>query len=62
MIELGSRVRDKITDFVGLAVARIEYLNGSVSVGVQRRELHDGKPVDVIWIDEKQLELGPGEV
>ena len=28
MIELGQKVKDKVTGFNGIAVARIEYLNG----------------------------------
>lgn len=69
MIKLGTRVRDSITGFSGVAMARTEYLNGCARVGVQAAQLHDGKPVDPQWFDEQQLTEdspatagGPGSV
>ena len=32
MIELGQKVKDKVTGFTGIATARIEYLNGCVQI------------------------------
>jgi len=54
-VKLGTIVTDRITGLTGMAVARIEYLNGCISVCVQPKELKDGKPVRTSWIDEQQL-------
>lgn len=73
MVTLGKEVKDKVTGFKGIAVARCEYLNGCVRIEVQPLELKDGIPQECIWIDETQLESkekeskdkdsgGPGDV
>ncbi len=56
MIKLGDKVKDTITDFGGIAVARCVYLNGCIRIEVQPKELKDGKIVEAVWIDESQLE------
>ena len=53
--ELGSEVKDKITGFVGIVVARTAWINGCTRYGVQSRELKDGKPIDAEWFDEQSL-------
>mgnify|MGYP001122715477 CR=1 FL=1 len=55
MINLGGRVKDKITGFEGIAIAKIIYLNGCISYEVRAQELKDGKMLDTVWIDEQQL-------
>ena len=35
MITLGNKVRDKVTGMEGIAVSRVEYLNGCVQYAVQ---------------------------
>lgn len=57
MIKLGSKVRDTITGLTGIAVVRSEWLWGCVRIGVQARELKDGKPVEETWFDENRLEV-----
>ena len=57
MIKLGNKAKDKITGFVGIAVARTEYLTGCTRISLQSPELHDGKPQDWVGFDEDQLEL-----
>ena len=37
MIQLGQKVKDKITGFTGIAVARVEYLNGCVQLLVRAK-------------------------
>lgn len=54
-IKLGTVVTDSITGFTGVATSRTEYLNGCAKVGVQHKELHEGKPVDTQYFDELQL-------
>lgn len=56
-IKLGSKVRDSITGFTGIATSRTEYLHGCVHVGVTPTELKDGKPIDPQWFDEQRVEL-----
>jgi len=57
MIKLGDKVKDTITDFGGMAVARCVYLNGCVRIEMRPKGLDkDGNIVEAIWIDESQLE------
>jgi hypothetical protein len=55
MIELGSKVKDSITGFSGIATGRAEYLHGCARVLVEPQELKDGKPVESQWLDEPRL-------
>lgn len=57
MIELGSKVKDKITGFQGVAIARYEWITGCVRYEVQPQKLKDGKPLDSSSFDEKRLEV-----
>lgn len=57
MIGLGARVKDRISGLTGIAVSRTEFLYGCVRVGVQPEALHDGKPIDQVFVDEPQLEV-----
>jgi len=56
-IKLGSKVRDSLTGFEGIATARHEYLYGCIRITVTPQELKDGKPVEESWFDEQRLEL-----
>jgi len=53
--KLGTILKDKITDFEGTAIAKVEYLNGCVRYEIQPRKLKDGNKIESIWIDESQL-------
>ncbi len=56
MIKLGSRVRDTITKFEGVVIARTDWLNGCRRFGVQSEKLDkEGIPTDAQWFDEPQL-------
>jgi len=56
MIKLGDKVKDSITGFSGIVIARCAYLNGCISIQVQPQKLGgDGKPIEPEWIDEQQL-------
>lgn len=57
MIELGSKVRDEVSGFEGIAFGRSEFLNGCVRIGVQPRIGADGKLPESAWFDEPQLEV-----
>lgn len=58
-ITLGTKVKDVITGFQGIAISRTEFLHGCTRITVQPQELHEGKPVEAQWFDEPQVqELG----
>lgn len=55
-INLGDRVKDKITGFYGIVVAITHWLNGCVRVSIQPEKLEkDGKIPDSQAFDEAQL-------
>lgn len=57
-IELGSKVRCKITGFTGIVGGRYEYLWGCVQYGVRSQKLDkDGQPGQLQQFDEDQLEV-----
>jgi hypothetical protein len=58
-VKLGTQVTDKISGFTGVAIARTEFLNGCVRVGVQARVDKDGKVPEAEWFDEVQLGATP---
>ncbi len=56
MIKLGNRVKDTITGFAGIAVARTEWDYGCVRISVQPEKLDkDGKVRDTETFDEQRL-------
>ena len=58
-VELGASVRDCVTGFNGIAIARIERLFGSGEIQVQPSRLDDaGKPIEPLWFDESRIECG----
>ena len=61
-IELGAKVKDKISGLEGIATARIEYLNGCIQYAISPPVDKDGNIRKDWWIDEQQLEeLEPKE-
>lgn len=56
-IGLGDKVRDSISGFEGVVVAKHEYLNGCVRVSIQPQALHEGKPVEDFAFDVEQIEV-----
>lgn len=57
MIVLGSKVRDKVTGYTGIAVARTEWLNGCVRISVQGKAAKGKLPDDTHWVDIEQVEV-----
>ncbi len=58
MIKLGSKVKDKVTGYEGIAVARTTYLTGCDRYSVQSEKLDkDKKPNEWQLFDEHQLEV-----
>ena len=56
-IKLGSKCRCKVTGFTGIAIGRLEYLNGCVQYGLKPGLDKDGKIQDAAYIDSQQLEV-----
>ena len=56
-IVLGDKVEDRVTGLQGIAVARVEYLNGCVQFCVQPRTAKDAMVIDSLYIDEGQLKV-----
>lgn len=64
MLEMGSRVKDKITGFVGVITARTEYLHGCDILFVEPRcsgftGHEDSKSIKGQWFDTPRLETHP---
>ena len=56
-INLGDKVKCKITGLVGIAIGRTTYLHGCDHIAIKPAEIKDGKPVDAVWLDEPQVEV-----
>lgn len=55
-VRLGDKVRDQITGYEGIAVARTDWLHGCARITVQPDALDDtGKIRDAVTFDELQL-------
>jgi hypothetical protein len=55
-IRLGDRVQDRVTSFTGIAVSRLEYLDGGVEIGI--RALGTDKDLampKIEYVSESQL-------
>ena len=58
MINLGDKVKDSVTGFTGIAVARTEWLHGCMRILVQPDTLQkDGAVQEAVNFDEPQLLL-----
>ena len=56
-IELGMRVKDEVTGFIGITVSKCIYLNGCVQFAVKPPIDEKGEIKEDVWIDEAQLEI-----
>lgn len=58
-ITLGQKLRDKVTGFEGIAISRVEYLNGCVQFCLKPKinKKSPEKIEDGIYVDEGQLEV-----
>jgi hypothetical protein len=69
-IDLGDKVKDRITGCIGIVIARTEYLAGNVQCNVQPIMAKDDVPQSDFWVGEYRLEVieskailgGPKEV
>ena len=56
-ITLGNTVRDIVTNFEGIATARIKYINGCIQYCVKPQMTESGKMPEGEYIDIDQLEV-----
>lgn len=56
-IELGSKVKDTVTGFTGIAVGRYTYLSGCDHICVQPQSKKPGELIDAKTFDEPMLEV-----
>lgn len=54
-VQLGDRVRDKLSGFQGIVIGITYWLHNCIRIGVSPEEMKDGKPVESQWFDEPQL-------
>jgi len=55
----GEYLRDRVTQFCGVVVARSDYLTSCNAYLLQPALDKDGKPRDGVWFDEPRLEIDP---
>lgn len=55
--ELGDRVKDRVSGFVGIVTTRTEHLNGCRQYGINPPIGKDGKMLEGYNIDGEQLDL-----
>jgi hypothetical protein len=56
-IELGDKVKDRVSGFQGVVVSKTNYLNGCCRVGVKPQALEKGSTIDEEWFDIGQIDL-----
>jgi len=57
-VPLGTLMRDKVTGWTGIAIAKVTFLNGCVQYSLKPQNLDkDGKLIDSSTIDCQQLEV-----
>jgi hypothetical protein len=54
---LGKKVREVVTGLEGIAVAKIDYMNGCRQYSIQPQVCKDGVPAEAKWWDAEQVEL-----
>jgi hypothetical protein len=55
MIQLGDRVKDKITGLGGIVIGVTDWLYGCRRITVQPEKAKHGKPAETFCVDEPQL-------
>lgn len=57
-INLGDKVRDRISGYEGVMMARCEYLTGCAQIGIKPQGVKaDGGTFDTLYFDEPFVEL-----
>ena len=56
-VQLGDRVKDKISGLKGIVIGVTEWLYGCRRITVQPEEAKDGKPADAFTVDDPQCDV-----
>lgn len=54
-IQLGENLKDRVTDFVGIAISKTEYLNGCIQYQLVSKKTKEKEATELI-VDIEQLE------
>ncbi len=57
MLDLGDKVKDRITGFTGIAVGKTDWIYGCTRIGVQPEMDKEGKLQEVQWFDILSLDV-----
>jgi hypothetical protein len=57
MIQLGDKVRDRVSGVTGIAVCKSEWFNGCLRWTVQQPASKDGKLPELVSFDVEQLDV-----
>ena len=57
VIEIGDKVKDKVSNLEGTVVAKTDYLYGCSRIAIQYGFDRDGKPLEALSVDEPQATL-----
>jgi len=52
VVELGDRVRDRVTGFEGVVLSKSKWLHNVDSIGIQKQEIFAGKVEECFFLDE----------
>jgi hypothetical protein len=55
MIKLGTKVKDSVNGFEGIATSRVTHINGHVQYGVTPKVGKDGKRLEIIYLEEARI-------
>lgn len=56
MIELGSKMRDKVTGLTGIVTGKAQYLSGIAKCLIEAHVCDPSKEGAAVWLDECRLE------
>ena len=60
--ELGSRVKDRITGFVGIIICRAQWLTNCNTYGTKSEGLYEGAPIETTYFDEPNIIIVESDV
>lgn len=56
-VKLGNEVKDVITDFTGIVVAKCKYLFGCAQIGISPKINKDGLRKETEWFDKGRIKF-----
>lgn len=55
--KLGYKAKDTITGYIGVVTAKAEFLFGTDRYEISSNDLHEGRVVPSIWVEEQRVKL-----